>query len=160
MKNLKYILLFTAYLLLAIGCKKEEPQIDRGKKAATDAEAMQMIVGEWKHIVVEDNINPGKDWAYIKEFNADSTYRRGQSPSDYKGGGIVEQKGDYFYTTNHSDSIYYKIREGILYRFKYVIDSTGNILIEYRFTESQEIELYENVLIIQEGAYEREYEKL
>ena len=160
MKNIKYILLITIlYSLITstTSCKKEEPQIDRGKKAETDAQAMQMIVGEWKWIQKEggvDNISK----AYVHEFNADSTYRSGQSSSDYSGGGIVEQEGDYFYSVNHSDSAYYKISDGLLYRWYETPDSVrdGN----YLDGTGTNIVIYENIMILTEGAYEREYEKL
>jgi len=98
MKNIKYILLITILYSLIAGitsCRKEEPEIDRGKKAETDAEMMQMIVGEWKYIHTNDGVDNNSK-ALVHEFNIDSVYRRAEAPADYSGGGVIEQDGDYY----------------------------------------------------------------
>jgi len=154
MKNLKYTLLIIILYSLVTGitsCKTEEPEepiIDRGKKAETDAEAMQMIVGEWKY--VDDKEFPNPSESRFRGFYNNKKMRFGAS-NDIEFNGPIDSLGEEEIVINFEDSVVYNINGNTL-----TASDIGENRNEFFGTYDHEIEIYENVLVFDN----REYEKL
>lgn len=117
LQKLKYYILFTIYLLLTTGCTK---------KAETDEEMREMIVGKWvcKCGAKQTAILGGKNYYKIIEFSEDGKYRYINDIASVNKKHIISADTADYRFPNYSgfitfeDSVFYEVNDGEISFYK------------------------------------------